>query len=49
MILFISIKRDVVDHLSVLKAVDGLGFVYNTKHLNKFLLFNFQLVHYSTI
>ena len=29
--------KDVPDHLSVLKDVDGLIFLSNTKHLNEFL------------
>ena len=47
--LYIIIK-DVLDHLSVLKASDGLDFLLHTKQLFKFLLlFDFQLVHHNTI
>ena len=35
--LMYRIKEDVLDHLSVLKAVDGLDFLFGTKTSNKFL------------
>ena len=44
------ILKDVLDHLSVLKAVIGLDFLLHTKHnIKGLLLFYFKLVHYNTI
>ena len=46
----IIVIKHVLDHLSVLKAVDGSGFVSNTKHSNIILhpFYNFQLNPYNT-
>ena len=42
--------KDVLDHLSVLKDLDELTFLSNTKHSNIFfpLFYNFQLILYNT-
>ena len=40
--IIIYLIKDILDHLSVLKAVDGSGFVSNTKRSNIFILLSFS-------
>ena len=47
--MIIYFNKDVLDHLSYLKASDDLDFLLNTMYINEFLhVFYFQLILHNT-